>query len=449
MTTASGRRLVRFLPVACVLVSLSLQIACTGGQPGSEHEPRTRPADSEVRAFTRGRWFAGSSFEKKVAYSVDGELTFDRPAAGVDTVIDLAGGYVIPPLGEAHNHNVEYSPRIHRVIRRYLSDGVFYVKNPNNLPRARDAVEGLVNVPESIDVVFGNAGLTGSGGHPAELVERNIERGVWTEADAEGAFYFAIDDEQELERRWDEVLATDPDFIKAYLLYSEEYDERKDDPALFGWRGLDPALLPEIVQRAHRADLRVTAHVETTADFHNALAAGVDEIAHIPGFRGNREAKLPDPSVYEITEADARRAAETGVVVVTTVGGIREVPVEGPDSTLRRKFDRLHTRNLRLLKKHGVTLAIGSDSYADTSVGEVMYLHGLGVFTDLELLNMWSTATPRAIFPDRKIGCLLEGCEASFLVLPEDPLRDFSHVRDIRLRVKEGHVLVLPSEEKS
>jgi hypothetical protein len=51
---------------------------------------------------------------------------------------------------------------------------------------------------------------------------------------------------------------------------------------------------------------------------------------------------------------------------------------------------------------------------------------------------MWSGATPRAIFPGRKIGALQDGYEASFLGLGGDPLADFAATRDIRLRFKQG-----------
>jgi hypothetical protein len=197
-------------------------------------------------------------------------------------------------------------------------------------------------------VVFANGGLTALDGHPLPLVQRNIERGVWTEADGDGAFYFLVNDEEDLHRVWEGVLEDRPDFLKTFLLYSEEYARRKDDPAFFGWKGLDPALLPEIVRRAHQAGLRVSTHVETAADFHHALVAGVDEIAHMPGFRGDSAVQLPDPAIFEISEADARLAARLGTVVVTTVGGVREIDPAGPDSLLRRQFDRLHARNLRL-----------------------------------------------------------------------------------------------------
>jgi imidazolonepropionase-like amidohydrolase len=54
---------------------------------------------------------------------------------------------------------------------------------------------------------------------------------------------------------------------------------------------------------------------------------------------------------------------------------------------------------------------------------------------------MWAVQTPQAIFPERRIGRLDEGYEASFLVLNGNPVEDWSAMRRIRLRVKRGNVL--------
>ena len=62
--------------------------------------------------------------------------------------------------------------------------------------------------------------------------------------------------------------------------------------------------------------------------------------------------------------------------------------------------------------------------------------------SNLELLQAWCIATPRAIFPHRKIGRLANGFEGSFLVLGADPLADFAHSRDIMMRVKQGHSII-------
>lgn len=76
--------------------------------------------------------------------------------------------------------------------------------------------------------------------------------------------------------RWSLLLKDKPDFVKAFLNYSEQYGMHNDNPKK---TGLNPKFLPEIVRRAHEAELYVSVHISTTADFHNALAAGADEIA--------------------------------------------------------------------------------------------------------------------------------------------------------------------------
>ena len=413
------------------------------------------PSTAAVRATTRavgpertlalvnGRWLLRGRFVDLTRYVVEGRLR-DHLAGRADSTVDLGGSYVVPPFGEAHNHNIEASRRLDAQIAQYLRDGVFYVENPNVLPRSRAAIVGKVNVPNSVDVTFANGGLTGPGGHPIEIVRRNVARGVWTEADGEGAFYWAIGDARDLDRTWPDILAQQPDLIKVYLLYSEDYERRRADTTHFAWRGLNPALLTGIVTRAHAAGLGVAAHIETAADFRTAVAAGVDQVAHMPGFRGDERVRLPDATPYLLTDDDARAAARRGVVVVTTLGGAATIDPAGPDSLTRRALDALHRRNLQTLRRAGTRLALGSDSYGDDSRAEARYLHALGVFTDAELVQLWSHDTPRAIFPARAVGRLDDGAEASFLVLACDPLVRFACTEDIRLRVKDGRLLAVP-----
>src|SRR5262249_61310566 len=80
------------------------------------------------------------------------------------------------------------------------------------------------------------------------------------------------------------ILADHPDFIKGHLLYSEEFEKRRADPAYYGDKGLDPKVLSLLVAKAHSVGLLVSCHIETAQDFRNALAAGVDEINHMPGY---------------------------------------------------------------------------------------------------------------------------------------------------------------------
>ncbi len=271
--------------------------------------PRSSAAQP-VYEFRNGRWFDGEKFVARNFYTVRGLLTTRKPPR-VDRVIDLNGRYVVPPFGEAHNHNLEES-----AIQRYLAAGIFYVKNPNALPRDQQQVRGRINLPTSVDAVLAHGGLTATGGHPLGVVKRNLDRKIWTEAEGDGAFVVLVDTLADLDRKWPQLLARQPDFIKTYLLYSEEYAKRKDEEKYFAWKGLNPALLPEIVKRAHRAGLRVSTHVESAADFHQAVQTGVDEINHLPGFRPDRN----NPQNY--AEPDAEIHLMMGFLIGTGIGAL-------------------------------------------------------------------------------------------------------------------------------
>ena len=409
----------------------------------------TFPAQAQVQTtathnyeFANGNWFDGQKFVQRTFYTVAGRLTGKRPAP-VDRVFDLAGKYVVPPFGEAHNHNLDWSSdeRFARINKMYLDAGIFYVKNPNSLLRSKEPTSAHINLPTSVDGILSNGGLTGSGGHPIEIV--TPQRGFKPD-DGEGGFYYVIDTAADLEKKWPTIKAGKPDFIKTYLLYSEEYAKRKDDKAYDGWKGLDPAVLPEIVRKAHRDGLRVSTHVESATDFHNAAAAGVDEINHLPGFRPDRNdiANYANLTPYRISEADAQLAGKKQIVVVTTVG-------ETADQTFNEKLperDRLAVRemlvqNLRLLHKYHVPIAIGSDSFRQTALPEALSLARIQAFDNVTLLKMWCETTAATIFPKRKIGYLKDGYEANFLVLTGNPLADFANVKTIEMRVKQGEPL--------
>ena len=113
----------------------------------------------------------------------------------------------------------------------------------------------------------------------------------------------------------------------------------------------------------------------------------------------------------------------------------------GLDSAARTRVRDLHVANLRLLRASGALVALGSDRFRSNTVSEALALRTLGVFTDAELLAMWSTTTAQAIFPGRRIGCFDTGCEASFLALRGDPLADFANVQRIDVRMKQGVLL--------
>ena len=75
-------------------------------------------------------------------------------------------------------------------------------------------------------------------------------------------------------------------------------------------------------------------------------------------------------------------------------------------------------------------------------MNEFKLVHGLKVFSNMELLKMWTENATKTTFPYRKVAKLEEGFEASFLVLNENPLEDLSDVnKKIVLKVKQGVIL--------
>src|SRR5690349_20525270 len=126
--TLLWRGLFRFRELVLAAVSCAVITAA----PISSVAVSEQQSTPKQYQFTNGRWFDGEGFRRETFYVVNGLLTRTAPAR-VDEIIDLRDGFVVPPFGEAHNHNVEGAWNIDAVVGRYLEDGVFYVKIPGNI----------------------------------------------------------------------------------------------------------------------------------------------------------------------------------------------------------------------------------------------------------------------------------------------------------------------------
>ena len=426
------------LSVLAALAFVTLA-ACT-------HTDARSPAETAGAHGVRwdnGQWFDGRGFTQQTVYTVGGVLTRAEPAH-VDETVDLGQRYVVPPFGDAHHHGIDAPDGLDLKIQAFLRAGIFYVKNPNVIPDLlTPEVRAAINKPSSIDVVFSNGGLTRTGGHPAPLHAMLAAKGVFKglrPEDMENRAYFFIDSAADLDARWPRIRAGKPDFIKTFLGFSGEADA---PPAM---RGLDPAVLPAIVARAHGDGLRVTSHVVTVADFRVAVEAGVDELNHLPMYlRGVCDT---DPSPCVVGEPLAREAAARGTFVVAAPVAWHDEWGAIPAEALAR-IRGVQQANLKRLLDAGVRVALGSDGISGektfaTARADALYLDEHHLVDRLTLLRMWTETTAATIFPRRKLGRLDDGFEASFLVLEGNPLDDFRSVERIFLRVKEGQRLSLP-----
>ena len=404
-------------------------------------------------ALTNGHWLVHGHFERRTMYAVDGVLRHHRPPH-IDTVIDLRDTFVVPPFGDAHAHHFDSPRNIRQIEAMNLADGIFYGMSLTNSIAGKRAVASEVNRPDRMDVAYADAGLTATLGHPIEVYEalalglygayghvtpdslHVLQAAARRSHLADGDAYFVLDSAADLDRQWPRIVASHPDLLKIFLQHSERYDSLRRDTAVSGNKGLDPTLVPLITRRAHAAGLRVAAHVQTPADFHVAVAGGVDIIAHLPGYEFD---STEDPATYQLSRADAKLAARRGVVVIPTAWLASSTA--GTDSAWLARMQRAERHNLALLRDAGVRIALGSDYYGRDALNEVLYLHALGGWSNRALLTAWAVTTPQVIFPKRRVGCLDDGCDASFLALAGDPLADFGNVQRIALRVKTGRIV--------
>jgi glyoxylase-like metal-dependent hydrolase (beta-lactamase superfamily II) len=398
--------------------------------------------------YRGGQWLGSAGFVPGTWYAVDGLLTRRRPVR-VDSVIDLAGRFVVPPYADAHRHDLANESHIADDVQALLKSGVFYAMVQDAIDVPTDSVRRAVNVPSSVDVAHAYGVITPSWGVIAELYRMLAARGRFgagaTLKIIDTKNVVLVDDAADLRRKWPTLAARRPDFIKVILAFSEDHARRRANPTAFGFEmgrfsaraGLDPALLPELVRLAHESGLRVSAHIETATDFRTAIAAGVDVIAHLPGaWQIGAQTGLPAGSLepWLITREDAAEAARRGVTVVTTAA---------KDSTHPEyaSFVEVHRRNIAQLRRAGVRLAIGTDGARGGVVREVEFLTRIGALDAESALRILTQNTPELIFPGRPLGRLEEGTKATFLALDGNPLHDAARLGSIAVAVKDGVLL--------
>jgi len=422
---ASGKEKPSLRPIV-VTATAALTLACAS--------PRTDPTLTE---YTHARWWDGERLIEETKLVRDGVFVPRSEEAVPGDAVDLEGGFATAPFGEGHNHDLMES-LFEAANRAYLEQGVFYVKVPTSYPPAIDSVRSRLARTDTVDAIFSMGGLTSPGGHPVSLFVDRLAGSVYDAGlgyeDFAGQAFHEIRGVEDIEPALSSITAQGGDFVKIFLLYSEDYDRSAEA----GW-GIDPDFVAPAVTAAHARGVTVTAHVQSAHDFRVAVGAGVDEVAHLPGY-----AWPPDRDGYDhrITDADAEAAADAGVAVVTTTATARRI---GTDEDRLATTEETQRANLAALAAAGVELRIGSDLYDRTGRGEqrygtraeVLHLVEIGAMDAEAALARW-IATGRAIFPDRQLGCFEPGCEASFLVFDGDPRLDISRIAEIRRRVKEG-----------
>ena len=298
-----------------VIALIVLSSACTTSGGGSP-----RP---ETTAYVNGHWYDGEQFVEQIVCVRRGTFT-SPPCAEPFETFDLNGAYVVPAFGDGHHHTVLCDPER---IQQFIKAGVLYAAIMNARVSSRVCQERQ-HGKGSVEVVSALAGFTERNAHPAQIGRFFLEENA-----IDGEWVHYVETTADIDSAWKRMRDTKPGFVKIFLSYSEDYWHLREDVTIEPWyRGLNPVLAAPIVEKAHREGLRVAAHVMSRHDFGVAVDAGVDIIAHMPGFAPDSAFTEPGESAYltaltpgslkyVIDTQSAIKAAAQGTVVVTTTSG--------------------------------------------------------------------------------------------------------------------------------
>ncbi|MEJ7822680.1 MAG: hypothetical protein WKF85_10190 [Chitinophagaceae bacterium] len=404
--------------------------------------------------FDNGKWLIGKAFERQKVYTVDGKFTFIRPYK-IDSIIDISNSFCIPPFGDAHTHNLDGSYGLKEMITNYLNEGVFYVQVLANNGKNAVSIRPALNRSKKIDVTYTNGFLTTTYGHgfyPYEPLAMGIYSpylqykyvdSVKKSRLVENISYYFLDNVQDVDKKWEAIMKYQPDNIKIGLLDAANYELKRKKETV-GDNGLSPEVAEYVVKKAHLSGLRVFAHVETVEDFRLCVKIGVDVVAHLPGYGWDGDLKTADK--FCMTTADINLCKKSGIGIIPTlcVDGVTKYDSLGNPSFDSTKFAnklKYQKQTVKKLYKERIAIGLGADYYGKTVEPEIDYLLKYKILSPKEIIFLWGKSTSQMIFPNRKIGEIREGFEASFLVLSNNPFKNFETTKDIKLKVKEGKII--------
>ena len=224
---------------------------------------------------------------------------------------------------------------------------------------------------------------------------------------------------------------------------------------------LQPDVVTAIAGEAHRLGMTVTGHVPTSMTLQDAVAAGMDHIAHL--------AIRDEPGSEELRRT-TQFLSEHGTVVDPTLswgellGRSTSTPIASFQpgflkipSPLRRLFEsagnadiepsaaraRLE-RGLRIvseLHRGGVPIVAGTDEgIPGHSLHREIELYVEAGLTPLEAIQAATIVPARAMRLQNELGTVEVGKRADLVVLDASPLERISNIRSVRFVVTDGRM---------
>ncbi len=313
--------------------------------------------------------------------------------AGIET-IDVQGGTILPGFINAHVHFAFNQSN----LKAWAHGGVTTVRDegagPGQTPERMSAFLTEANsVPQNARLVSAGQMITVPGGYGDLFVTSPEDGRQKTLAELDAGI----------------------DLIKVAL--EDGYAGKSGLPKLTAEE------LAAIVETAHSRGARVSGHITQASYIEPLLAAGVDDIAHVPY----------DP----ISAETLQKMVDQGTFLVPTFTVFRNfgAPVETCQA------------NLRAFVKLGGKVALGNDyggGPGDFELGIPMYeiemMAGAGM-TPMQVILAGTSSAAQLLDLQDEIGSLAPGKTADVLVISGDPLADLKALANTRLVIHRGSVI--------
>ncbi|PQA85996.1 amidohydrolase family protein [Hyphococcus luteus] len=382
-------------------------------------------------------------------------IDYDNPAAAPrdgEVVIDGEGGVLVPGLHDMHTHSTIWSGLY------YLAAGVTSTRDQGNNP------QDIIKLAADI-----NAGVL-----PGPRIVRNGFIEGRSPYSSRTAFIADTLDQALSYVRW----YADHGFFQIKL-----YNSAK------------PEWVKPLAAEAHRLGLKVSGHVPAFMSPDDAIRAGYDDIAHMNQLvlgwlleEGEdtrttlRLTALTRAAYLDLDEEKVRDtialmkehnvALDTTNVIIERIMLSRAGEVADGDKPYlshapigyqryrKRSYvsledpetDREYRDSMKkmikltgILHRNGVTLLPGTDDTTGFTVHRELELYAKAGIPNAEVLRIATLGSEAYLNNDQDAGSIETGKVADFFLIPHDPVKDISNVRDVRL-VSRGDRIYYPSE---
>ncbi|WP_299322901.1 amidohydrolase family protein [Parasphingopyxis sp.] len=369
------------------------------------------------------------------------------PVTEGETVIDGAGGTLVPGMYEMHGHISQ------NVALLNIAAGVTSVRDMGN---ENDVLAGLI--ARIADGTIAGPRITRSG-FIEGLSQFSSQTGELVETEEE-----ALD-----QVRW--YAARGFHQIKLY-------------------NSMTPEWAPRLAEEAHRLGMRVTGHVPAFSNANAMIAAGFDELTHINQVMLGwvlephedtrtllRLTALDRLPALDLASAPVQQTidlmVENSIVLDPTVAihealllsrdgeispgfvdvfdhmpigqqrSLRQawsdVSAEGADERYRGAFDQI-MRTLSMMRERGIFLVPGTDMGGSFSYHRELELFERAGYSTPEVLRLATLGMAEYLGQDEDLGSIEGGKYADFFLVPGDPTTDLGAIKSIAMVVANGTV---------